>query len=298
MSKNKGKSLLYTTIIGAALTLLCTTTSTSARNMPEKEATELWAGPYWGVYFGGGAGNTSASLNGSNANTIIITNTATPPPATNARLYQLNLAYSGYLTGKTKGASSDLFVGYNFHKRNSLYLLGAQLEGAFFSKFDQKSSGSIPSSTSVSTTSVNNSTTTLQFPGDILVRSESALVTMISLIGRAGILIKPNILMYGLLGATEGDFYQPYTTETTGSRSSWNIGLNAGTGFEYKFNRNWSFMAEYRYMHFSFNSSGASDNNGANYSNTYYGITNNTNVSDTHTNMGLNMGKIGIVFRY
>ena len=121
---------------------------------------------------------------------------------------------------------------------------------------------------------------------------------MFSLIGRAGILIKPNILMYGLIGATEGDFSQPYTVETTAPRSSWNIGLNAGTGFEYKFNRNWSLMAEYRYMHFSFNASGASDSKGANYSANYYAISNNTSALDTHTNMDINMGKIGIVFRY
>ena len=120
---------------------------------------------------------------------------------------------------------------------------------------------------------------------------------MLSFIGRAGILVRPNTLVYGLVGPTEGHFTRDTGEAQTANRNVWQLGVSAGGGIEHKFNSNWSFIAEYRYLHFNVDSAG-STGSASFLTNTSSNTTaTNKTAVTAQTHVGVNVGKIGIVYR-
>ncbi len=80
-----------------------------------------------------------------------------------------------------------------------------------------------------------------------------------AVIGRAGFLVTPDILLYGLGGLSLGHFVSPDGEDFFGGRNGkWVAGYTAGAGGEVKLNDNWSLRAEYRYLHFDFDRGEAS----------------------------------------
>jgi outer membrane immunogenic protein len=72
--------------------------------------------------------------------------------------------------------------------------------------------------------------------------------------GRAGLLVKPQVLLYGTAGLAYGETELSFNTCAPGSpcasaaSSGTNIGWAAGTGLEWMFARNWTIKAEYLYV--------------------------------------------------
>jgi hypothetical protein len=136
-----------------------------------------WAGPYFGVYFGAGAG----VARGDNAGIIDSSSIGT-------------ITQNALLAGTTTGMQTDLFAGYNL--RSDRLVVGGQVEATQFSDVAAKMAGT---QTSVNSTSVQNS---------IFDQSER-LRSMVSVVGRAGFLATPNLLVYGLGGLGLGHFKYP-----------------------------------------------------------------------------------------
>jgi outer membrane immunogenic protein len=72
--------------------------------------------------------------------------------------------------------------------------------------------------------------------------------------GRAGLLVKPQVLLYGTVGLAYGETELSFNTCAPGSAcasaatSGTNIGWAAGAGLEWMFARNWTMKAEYLYV--------------------------------------------------
>ena len=218
-----------------------------------------WAGPYFGVYFGAGAG----VARGDNAGIIDSSTIGT-------------ITQNALLAGTTTGMQTDLFAGYNL--RSDRLVVGGQVEATQFSDVAVKMAGT---QTSVNSTSVQNST----FDQSERLRS------MVSVVGRAGFLATPNLLLYGLGGLALGHFKYP----DGGDRfpdpdGKWVAGYTVGAGGELKVARHWSLRSEYRYLHFDIE-------RGASYDTftTAGGPTAFSFASRTSTDFHL--GKVGLVYR-
>ena len=74
---------------------------------------------------------------------------------------------------------------------------------------------------------------------------------MVGAIGRAGYLVTPNVLLYGLGGLELGHFTYPDSNDRFGGKNGkWVAGYTVGAGGEVKLTDNWSLRGEYRYLHF------------------------------------------------
>ena len=136
-----------------------------------------WAGPYFGAYVGAGAGvargNYAGFFDGTTFGTI---------------------TQNALLAGTITGMQTDLFAGYNL--RSDRFVVGGQVEVTQFSDVAAKMAGT---QTSVDSTSLQTS---------ILDQSER-LRSMVGVVGRAGFLATPNLLLYGLGGLALGHFKYP-----------------------------------------------------------------------------------------
>ncbi|MCC0058714.1 MAG: outer membrane beta-barrel protein [Hyphomicrobiaceae bacterium] len=77
---------------------------------------------------------------------------------------------------------------------------------------------------------------------------------MISVLGRAGWLVTPDTLLYGLLGWTYGHFdVEEFVSQASFEplRDFGSNGITAGAGIEKKLSPLWTLRAEYRYTHFA-----------------------------------------------
>jgi opacity protein-like surface antigen len=218
-----------------------------------------WAGPYFGVYFGAGAG----VARGDNAGIIDSSTIGT-------------ITQNALLAGTTTGMQTDLFAGYNL--RSDRLVVGGQVEATQFSDVAAKMAGT---QTSVNSTSVQNST----FDQSERLRS------MVSVVGRAGFLATPNLLVYGLGGLALGHFKYPDGGDRfPDPNGKWVAGYTVGAGGELKVARHWSLRTEYRYLHFDIE-------RGASYDTftTAGGPTTFSFASRTSTDFHL--GKVGLVYR-
>ena len=218
-----------------------------------------WAGPYFGVYFGAGAG----VARGDYAGIIDISTIGT-------------ITQNALLAGTTTGMQTDLFAGYNL--RSDRLVVGGQVEATQFSDVAAKMAGT---QTSVNSTSVQNS---------IFDQSER-LRSMVSVVGRAGFLATPNLLLYGLGGLALGHFKYPDGGDRfPDPNGKWVAGYTVGAGGELKVARHWSLRTEYRYLHFDIE-------RGASYGTftTAGGPTTFSFASRTSTDFHL--GKVGLVYR-
>lgn len=135
----------------------------------------------------------------------------------------------------------DLFAGYNLQSGSS-FLLGLQFEGTVFSDITFKSIGT--------RNATQTQTTTTNVGGVITVNTASAtaadtfetndeLRSMFALVGRAGFLINPQMLIYALGGGTLGNFVVPDSQDPRGGdRSQWEFGYTLGGGLEHKLTKN------------------------------------------------------------
>ena len=198
-------------------------------------------------------------------------NSTSTSTATSSRFRIENGA--GSLSGDTTGSVVDLFVGYNFQP-SPFFVWGAQVEGTVFSDITLKSIGTRPSAATDTNTSTNAAgvTSILTFTNTRSTSFETTddLRSMVALVGRAGWLATPGILIYGLGGATFGNFVLPdplvgcvpgCENAFGGKRSVWRAGYTVGAGVEGHLYKNWSLRAEYRYLHFNINRDQSSSDN-------------------------------------
>ena len=138
----------------------------------------------------------------------------------------------------------DLFAGYNW--RAGQFVIGGQAEATIFGDMGMKSRGTL---VGTSTSLVPPFTTV-----STIDRSEFAqlLRSRAGLIGRAGLLATPNLLVYGLGGAEFGHFtFQDSVDQVGGAYGKWAFGYTAGAGAELKLTDRWSVRGEYRYTRFN-----------------------------------------------
>jgi opacity protein-like surface antigen len=178
-----------------------------------------WAGPYFGAYIGAGAGRARSSFAERFVDSNGNTSTAT-----------------AVLSGNTTGMQADLFAGYNL--RRDRLVLGGQVEVTQFSDVAAKTTGP--------EVDVDPSTTRLETADHA-----DQLRSMVGVIGRAGILATPDLLLYGLAGPALGHFTFPDSGgELRNQNGKWVLGYTAGAGAELRVASHWSLRAEYRYLHF------------------------------------------------
>jgi opacity protein-like surface antigen len=221
-----------------------------------------WAGPYFGVYFGAGAGATRGSFTGTSIDNNVGTVTT----------------QNELLAGGMSGTQVDLFAGYNI--RNDRLVVGAQAEVTQFSDVVFKTTGTMMTTTSGFP---DASTQTLDY--------SQRLRSMASVVGRAGFLATPDLLLYGLGGIAFGHFtYPDGQNNLIDSDGKWATGYTVGGGAELKIAQHWSLRGEYRYLHFDIGSGGSFDRvNTPAFSNS------NTFAYQTASNYHL--GKIGLTYR-
>jgi opacity protein-like surface antigen len=247
--------------------------------MPAKAAAgccDRWTGFSAGVYASGGAGHVQDAV----ASTFGSTNTdSTQTPPATAQTFQ---SASNILSGKMSGGTVDLFAGYNRHLGN--WVVGGQIEGTIYSNIALKSS-----------------TGAAVFTGaalDEVTERQQLLRSQVGLIGRAGFLASPNLLLYGLGGLTLGNFNYPdndFSQLVGGENGTWAVGYTAGAGAELKLTDRWSLRGEYRYTRFGFSRSDSRL-----FSSTDFSTFNDASVSANsyHTSAGFNVGKVGIAYGF
>lgn len=226
-----------------------------------------WAGPYFGAYFGAGAGKTRGGFTETATGTnLLFPNTPTTVSNTNAAL-----------AGPMSGTQVDLFAGYNH--RSGRFVVGGQIEASQFSDVAFKASG---------TETLVASNTTSIFYGTL--DHSQRLRSMVGVVGRAGFLATPDLLLYGLGGVAFGHFTYPEglggIAEPDGK---WVIGYTAGLGGEMKVARHWSLRGEYRYLHFDVGSGGSFVRN--------TGTSLGTDSQVYRTAADFHLGKVGLVYR-
>jgi opacity protein-like surface antigen len=201
------------------------------------ELSDPWSGGYWGVSFG--AAEANAKVEGGE--TYVASFPTNAPPFVNQGVSNVTTS-----TGSNNfGALIDLSGGFN--TRLTPYIVaGVQVEGSLADvEFNSEGTRAY--------TYFNDFGPTGQTGiGDF--RPHVHAQWMVSILGRAGILIDPFTLAYVIGGLTEARFdYSDITNNTffePGERF-WALGWNVGGGVERKINPSWSVRAEYRYTHFS-----------------------------------------------
>jgi opacity protein-like surface antigen len=293
----KKKMLVMPLIMGAGLAL-SVSTSANAQFFNMNLPWTSWNGFYFGAYFGAGSGSADQTFHDRTKFTqsVFIDNEIEFADVENEK-------GSGKLSGDITGSKADLFVGYNFNPPCANFVLGAQLEGTFFSDIAIKTTGRRKSLEHEVFGDVDDGTldvgTSIE-TDDATTDSVDELRSMFSLVARAGYLVAPPLLVYVLGGATEGHFVIPDTDDPLGSRrNKWEPGYTYGAGIEYKFTENWFLRAEYRRLHFNIdrNNGGSgrftssADDGGLN-------IFTNNFSRNASTDFDFNLGQIGIVYRF
>ncbi len=284
-----------------------------------------WNGTYIGAHVGAGSGTISQSF--SDQSTVkqqVFPGVALVPSSVGVST--LTSVGAGFRDGNSTGSHLDVFVGYTYHPQASSVLVGGQLEGTLFNNLTMKASG-------IRTGQIEQATTTLVQSTNNLYRTNSIsemsmdLQSMVSMVGRAGVLVKHNTLLYGLLGATEGNFLTldtpvaeglssnptsiptvsttslsviPLQGATGNQRSQWKLGMTAGGGVEYQLTQHWSLLGEYRYLRFSFNQRSSIDssfNTTNQLTQELSGTANRSGSQTTHSTLNYNLGQVGIVYR-
>jgi len=110
-------------------------------------------------------------------------------------------------------------------------------------------------------------------------------------VGRAGFLATPDLLLYGLGGLALGHFTYPDGRNVySDPDGKWATGYTVGGGGELKIARHWSLRGEYRYLHFDVAST-------ANFDRVNAPTLSNSNTLTFRTASDYHLGKIGLVYR-
>ena len=223
-----------------------------------------WAGPYMGAYFGAGAGRARESL---------AERSAVTPDTSDAAM-----------AGGIAGAQADLFAGYSV--RNDRFLLGGQIEATQFSAVAAKTTGI--------ETNVGNG-----YVGTSTVENNYQLRSMVGVVGRAGFLATPNLLLYGLGGLALGHFTYPDNGARIGDKNGkWAVGYTAGVGGELKVSSHWSLRAEYRYLHFDDDRNVTRSSVSGQTNNGVTTISESSFTQSRHIGADFHLGKIGLAYRF
>lgn len=242
---------------------------------------DSWAGPYAGIYFGAGAGHAAENYSSvSNFTSVSGANTSTT-----------NVTKRGLFAGGTDGSMNELFLGYNW--RSGRAVAGVQAEGTLFSDVGLKSVGPLTTTSSSATNGVADPTTLDIRPG----WHNQQLRSVVGLVGRAGFLATPDLLLYGLGGVEFGHFVYPRGRDAIGGNNGkWAPGYTAGAGAELRITDHWSLRGEYRYRHFDV------DRNETITSARVNAITGATFDEATNTARrtaaDFHIGKIGVVYKF
>jgi opacity protein-like surface antigen len=256
---------------------------------------QAWTGFYFGAYFGAGQGNSDHTFTDTSRNTF----TFTQPGVTQTFVTEERGAGTG--GGDVTGSVVDLFAGYNWQVSPG-FVLGAQVEGTVFSDITFKSIGTRTfTDTQIQTVTVGAVTTvtTANTSGSGVFEVTDELRSMVALVGRAGWLVTPNALLYGIGGVVFGNFVVPDSDDPFGGkRSQWEVGWTAGAGGELRLTNNWSLRGEYRYINFEFDRSRSTTDSQT----TVQGLTTQTSSNsfrrDTHEELDIHLGKVGIVYTF
>jgi opacity protein-like surface antigen len=255
------------------------------------ETADSWAGFYFGAYFGAGIGHAKESGTEGGTDTSRFVSGATDSRSTSS------FSAVSDRTGDMTGSTVDLFVGRNW--RFGSFVAGGQVEGTVFSDVALKTIG--PSLSATSSVSTNNGVITSSSSGSGIGLSDrnDQLRSNFAVIGRAGFLVTPDILLYGLGGLSLGHFVHPDGSDfTNGKNGKWVAGYTAGAGGEVKLNDNWSLRAEYRYLHFDFDRDDASSSSSASTSATSTSSSLSTGTTNRQVRADFHTGKVGIVYKF
>jgi opacity protein-like surface antigen len=257
---------------------------------PKAAWVDSWAGPYIGAYFAAGAGHATESFTTSitNINTFFANGVLTQTQATNATRV-------GNMAGNVTGSMVDLFAGYNW--QSGKFVVGGQVEGTLFSDVGLKTIGTQVTNSVLTLNGVVNTTTS----GFNSVENQQQLRSRAGLIGRAGFLATPDVLLYGLAGLELGHFVYPDRDDAFGgSNGKWVAGYTVGAGAEVRLDDHWSLRGEYRYLNFDVNRNEADGQSQAQAQPAARSVQNlfNSNATARQIRADLNLGKIGLVYRF
>ena len=186
-----------------------------------------WEGPYAGVSYGAALLRAGTSnVNNSVSNRTVTSPTGIVTPSTTTENIVTNAS------GKDTGALSDVFLGYNFRVGGNV-IAGVQVEGTVADVDMALNSTQVQRTTAATFTDV----TTVTFLDHFAER------WAISALGRVGVLLDPQDLIYGIGGYTRGGF--EWTNRTFGLN-----GATVGAGWEHEIAPTWTLKAEYRYTAF------------------------------------------------
>ncbi|TGN84336.1 hypothetical protein EOW77_0023125 [Bradyrhizobium yuanmingense] len=249
---------------------------------------DSWAGPYIGAYFGAGAGRakqTSTRIDDEGSVSI--------PGGTSAS----TRSGFGNLAGDMTGSMVDLFAGYNWRTGNAV--VGGQIEGTLFSDVTTRTVGNEANSS----VSSNNGVVTSTRSGTNSIEDRQQLRSNVGVIGRAGYLVTPNVLLYGLGGLALGhltypDGFPDSEAQVGGKNGKWVAGYVAGAGGEVKLTDSWSLRGEYRYMHFGYDRNEPSGNSQTSVSGGGTTTSTNSTVNRQHIDADFHVGKVGLVYQF
>ena len=240
---------------------------------------DRWTGFSAGIYGAGGAGRVRDTITSSSDFRFL-----SPPPVIS---FGSTSFRSGELAGDISGGMIDLFAGYNW--RAGQFVIGGQAEATIFGDMGMKSRGTL---VGTSTSLVPPFTTV-----STIDRSEFAqlLRSRAGLIGRAGLLATPNLLVYGLGGAEFGHFtFQDSADQVGGAYGKWAFGYTAGAGAELKLTDRWSVRGEYRYTRFNLDRQATFVSN----STSVGSASLNATTSTFQTRADLHLGKVGVAYNF
>jgi opacity protein-like surface antigen len=246
-----------------------------------------WAGPYFGAYFGAGAGRARQAFTRTSSNSTFNSLGDTSLTATSS---------AGNLFGNMTGSMVDLFAGYNWRAGN--FVVGGQLEGTVFSDVALKLTGTQTSNTVSTANGLITSTSSRVNTAE----DNQQLRSRAGLVGRAGYLVTPDVLLYGLGGLELGHFVYPDSGDgrfgdAGGKNGKWVAGYTVGAGGEVKLTDNWSLRGEYRYLHFDVNRN-AADSSSATTVDDATSTTVDSDASARRTSADFHLGKVGLVYRF
>ena len=194
-----------------------------------------WSGFYWGTSFGGAA--TRSSVKSSETYSSYFPTNPFPYMRTGTRSTDES-------DGDDNGALLDLFVGVN-QQVGKHFVAGLQAEGTIGEVgFDSEGSRGL---TYFNDAGPTGQTATGPFRPHVQSRY------MVSALARAGWLVDPGFLLYGLAGWTGASFEYQNVTDNPffqPDNGFWANGVTFGGGAEHKLSPNWTLRAEYRFTRF------------------------------------------------